>query len=424
MVNASTNPDEAVQPDVIQVVDHLFRHEAGKMVATLTRILGFENLQLAEDVVQDALLKSMQNWAFNGVPRTPSAWLMQVARNQALDAVRRQQNFRSKEPDITAFFEHRSGTQPGPESVLFDDEIRDDQLRMMFACCHPLLPREAQVALTLKTLCGFGEEEIAAAFLTSTAASAKRLVRARQSMREAGILLDIPDLSPRLDAVLQALYLLFNEGYKASRGEELVRKDLCDEAIRLTTLLVERPTGNRPKTHALLSLLLLSGARLSARVDAEGNLLLLAEQDRSRWDRAMIQRGLAHLNRSAAGEEISEFHLQAGIAYCHCTAASYETTDWQRILTLYDLLVETNGSPVVALNRAVAISRVRGAEAGLRAVELISDRATLEPYYLLHAVVAQFHFDLGNYAEAAKHFQRAQTLAGVRSEQEFLANRL
>ena len=426
-MSVSGKPDEAEQPDLSQVVDHLFRREAGKMIATLTRILGFENLQLAEDVVQDALLKAMENWAFNGVPRNPSAWLMQVARNQALDAVRRQQNFRSKEEDITAFFEIRSGTQPGPESVHFDDEIRDDELRMMFACCHPGLPRESQVALTLKTLCGFGEEEIAAAFLTSVATMAKRLVRARQRIREAGIALEIPvggELAPRLDAVLQALYLLFNEGYKASHGDELIRKDLCDEAIRLTTLLVEHPTGDCPKTHALLSLMLLSGARLSARVDAEGNLLLLAEQDRSRWDRAMIQRGLAHLNRSAAGEEISEFHLQASIAYCHCTAASYETTDWQRILTLYDILVETNSSPVVGLNRAVAISRVRGPEAGLRAVELISDRATLEPYYLLHAVVAQFHFDLGNYGEAAKHFQRAQTLAGVRSEQEFLANRL
>ena len=427
MASVPTNPGDTVPPDVIQVVDHLFRREAGKMVATLTRILGFENLQLAEDVVQDALLKAMQNWAFSGVPRNPSAWLMQVARNQALDAVRRQQNFRSKEPDITAYFEHRSGTQPGPETVHFDDEIRDDQLRMIFACCHPDLPRESQVALTLKTLCGFGEEEIAAAFLTSTAATAKRLVRARQCLREAGISLEIPagsELLPRLDTVLQTLYLLFNEGYKASHGDELIRQDLCNEAIRLTTLLVDHPAGNQPKTHALLSLMLLAGARLSARLDAEGNLLLLAEQDRSLWDRAMIQRGLAHLNRSAAGEEISEFHLQAGIAYCHCTAANYEATDWQRILTLYDILIETNNSPVVALNRAVAISRVRGPTAGLNAVELISDRATLDSYYLLHAVVAQFHFELENFDEAAKHFQRAQSLAGVRSEQEFLANRI
>src|SRR5262245_29392544 len=182
-MSASKNEGVAVQPDVIQVVDHLFRRESGKLIATLTRILGFENLQLAEDVVQDALLKAMQNWAFSGVPRNPSAWLMQVARNQALDTVRRQQNFRSKEQDITAFFEQRSGVQTGLESVHFDDEIRDDQLRMMFACCHPGLARESQVALTLKTLCGFGEEEIAAAFLTSTAAIAKRLVRARQRIR-------------------------------------------------------------------------------------------------------------------------------------------------------------------------------------------------------------------------------------------------
>lgn len=426
-MSASSHPDAVARSDVSQVVDHLFRHEAGKMIATLTRILGFEHLQLAEDVVQDALLKAMQNWSFSGVPRNPSAWLMQVARNQALDTVRRQQNFRSKEEGIIAFFEQHSGSQTGPELVHFDDEIRDDQLRMIFACCHPELARESQVALTLKTLCGFGEEEIAAAFLTSTAAIAKRLVRARQRIREAEISLEIPagnELSARLEAVLQTLYLLFNEGYKASHGDELIRRDLCDEAIRLTKLLVEHPTGNCPKTHALLSLMLLSGARLSARVDAEGNLLLLAEQDRSRWDKAMIQRGLAHLNQSAAGDEISEFHLQAGIAYCHCTALSYETTDWQRILTLYDILVETDRSPVVALNRAVAISRVRGPEAGLSALERISDRATLESYYLLHAVVAQFHFDLGHYREAAKHFERAQTLATVRSEQEFLAHRI
>src|SRR5439155_13850015 len=218
-MSASTHPEETDQPDVIQVVDHLFRHESGKLIATLTRILGFENLQLAEDVVQDALLKAMQKWAFSGVPRNPSAWLMQVARNQALDAVRRQQNFLSKEQDITAFFEQRSGAQTAPESVHFDDEIRDDQLRVMFACCHPGLPRESQVALTLKTLCGFGEEEIAAAFLTSAAAIAKRLVRARQRIREAEIPLEIPagsELSERLEAVLQTLYLLFNEGYKAS----------------------------------------------------------------------------------------------------------------------------------------------------------------------------------------------------------------
>jgi RNA polymerase sigma-70 factor (ECF subfamily) len=421
----SASPETA--SEVTRLVEHLFRHESGKMVATLARIVGFENLHLAEDAVQDALLKAMQNWAFNGLPRNPSAWLMQVAKNHALDVVRRERNFRGKEEEIAAFVEQDHGGRAGPQPLRFDDEIRDDQLRMMFACCHPVIPSEAQVALTLKTLCGFGEEEIAAAFLTSKAAIAKRLVRARQRLRETRIPFEIPvgeALSARLDSVLQTLYLLFNEGYKASQGEELVRKDLCDEAIRLTTLLAEHAAGNRPKTHALLSLMLLSGARLSARVDAEGNLLLLAEQDRSRWHRAMIQRGLAHLNLSAAGEEISEFHLQAGIAYCHCTAASYAATDWQRILTLYDTLVETNNSPVVALNRAVAISRVRGPEAGLEAVELIHESTALDSYYLWHAVVAQFHFELGAFPEAMRHFQRAWELTGVKGERRFLANRL
>ena len=217
---------------------------------------------------------------------------------------------------------------------------------------------------------------------------------------------------------------LFNEGYKASHGEELIRKDLCAEAIRLTTILVEHPAVNQPKTHALLALMLLSGARLPARVDAEGNLLLLADQDRSRWDAAMIQRGLWHLNASASGEEISEFHLQAGIAYCHCSAQSYQTTDWGRILALYDLLAAVNQTPVVALNRAVAVSKVRGPEAGLKAVEEIRDRDALESYYLLHAVIAQFHYELRDYAAARGHFERALQLTGVTAERKFLSSRL
>jgi len=416
-----------MESEVTRVVDHLFRHEAGRMVATLTRILGFENLQLAEDVVQDALLKAMQHWAFSGIPRNPSAWLTQVAKNQALDVVRRERNFRSKESEITAFFEHRQGERPDAELARFDGEIRDDQLRMMFACCHPDLTEEAQVALTLKTLCGFGEEEIAAAFLTSTAAIAKRLVRARQRIRESRIPLEIPagpGLSARLAAVLRAIYLLFNEGYKASQGDKLVRRELCEEAIRLTRLLVEHPSSDQPQTHALLALMLLSGARLSARVDAAGNLLLLAEQDRSLWDRAMIQRGLFHLNRSAAGEEISEFHLQAGIAYCHCTAATYEATDWTRILSLYDLLVGVNPSPVIALNRAVAISRVHGPEAAIEALEAIRPRDALENYYLFHAALAQFQLETGEPKQAARRFRRALELTGVKSERAFLSRKL
>ena len=418
---AGSSADSAVT----QLVDHLFRHEAGKMVSTLTRSFGFENLNLAEDVVQDALLQAMRQWPFKGIPPNPSGWLMQVARNRALDVVRRQQNFRSKQDAIVAFLAERGDRST--ESAHFDSEIRDDQLRMMFACCHPDLPNEVQVALTLKTLCGFNENEIAAAFLTSTVAITKRLMRARRKIRAAQITLEIPagdELSIRLGTILQTLYLLFNEGYKASQGDELVRRDLCEEGIRLAMLLVQHPAGNEPKTHALLALMLFNAARLSSRADAEGNILLLAQQDRSLWNSQMIERGLAHLNQSAAGAEISQFHLEAGIASCHCSAPSYQATDWKRILSLYDVLVALNPSPVVALNRAVAVANVNGAAEGLAAVESIEPRDLLETYYLFHAVLGQFHLELENFEEAAHRFRRATRLTGLRSEQAFLQKKI
>ena len=395
------------------------------MVAMLTRVFGLEHLQVAEDAMQEALLTAMRTWGLGGVPRNPSAWLMRVAKNRALDIVRRETNFRSKEKELTVFFEQRP--ESAEDSVRFDVEIRDDQLRLIFACCHPDLPREAQVALTLKTLCGFGEREIAAAFLTSGAAIAKRLVRARQRIREAPITLDIPagpKLAARLDAVLQTLYLLFNEGYKASHGDDLVRTELCDEAIRLAGTLVDHPVGDRPKTHALLALMLLNAARLPARADAEGNMLLLAEQDRSLWNRAIIARGIGHLNQSAAGKEISEFHLQAGIACCHCVAPTYEATDWRRILLLYDMLTEIDRSPVVALNRAVVISNVQGPEAALDAIAAISSHESLSGYYLYHAVLAHLRYTVGDFKTAAISFRRAMELTDVTSEQAFLRRRL
>jgi RNA polymerase sigma-70 factor (ECF subfamily) len=233
-----------------------------------------------------------------------------------------------------------------------------------------------------------------------------------------------PKLAARLDAVLQTLYLLFNEGYKASHGDDLVRTELCDEAIRLAGILVDHPVGDRPKTHALLALMLLNAARLSARADAEGNMLLLAEQDRSLWNRAIIARGMGHLNQSAAGKEISEFHLQAGIAYCHCAAPTYEATDWRRILLLYDMLTEIDRSPVVALNRAVVISNVQGPEAALDAIGAISLHESLSGYYLYHAVLAHLRYTVGDFKTAAIGFRRAMELTDVTSERAFLRRRL
>jgi RNA polymerase sigma-70 factor (ECF subfamily) len=412
-------------PEISQVVEHLFRREAGKMVATLTGIFGIEHLTLAEDVVQEALARALQTWPFYGVPRNPAAWIMRASRNLALDVVRREKIFRDKEPEIIHLMD---GESPAPDAAAFSDqEIADDTLRMMFVCCHPLVSQEDQVALALKTLCGFSPAEIGKAFLTAEAAIAKRLTRAKQKIREARIPFEIPagaELARRLDGVLRSLYLLFNEGYKASTGDLLIREELCREAIRLAGLLAEHAAGDQPRTHALLALMLLNAARLPTRLDGEGNLLRLQEQDRTRWDQPMIARGMFHLTRSAAGKEITEYHLQAGIAACHCAAKEYASTDWRQILELYDRLVEFDDSPVVALNRAVAVAEVRGPEAGIDAVGAIRHRQSLASYYLLYAVLGEFEARLNRTQAAAAHFRKSLQLTEIRSEQTFLSKRL
>jgi RNA polymerase sigma factor (sigma-70 family) len=412
-------------PEISQVVEHFFRHESGKMVATLTGIFGVEHLSLAEDVVQEALARALQTWPFYGVPKNPAAWIMRTSRNLAVDVVRRQKTFRDKEAEIIHLMDRDGST---PDTAIFPESgITDDTLRMMFVCCHPLIPREDQVALALKTLCGFNVTEIARAFLMTDAAIAKRLTRARQKIREERIPFEIPtgeEMARRLDGVLQSLYLLFNEGYKASGGDKLVREDVCLEAIRLTGLLVEHPAGNQPKTHALLALMLLNAARIPTRVDSEGNLLVLQEQDRSCWSQPLIARGMFHLAQSAAGGEISVYHLQAGIAASHCAAPDYASTDWREILSLYDRLMEMNGSPVVALNRAVVIANLRGPKAGLDAIAAIHDLEALNTYYLLHAVLGEFESRLNHAPAAAGHFQRSLDLAEIKSERAFLAKRL
>jgi RNA polymerase sigma-70 factor (ECF subfamily) len=413
--------------DVSQLAERLFRDEAGKLIATLTRLFGVGHLQLAEDVVQEALAKALRLWPFYGVPKNPAAWLTQTAKNLALDVLRREKTFTGKEAAIVAWIE-QSTTGPAKDEAGFDEnEIRDDRLRLLFVCCHPHLAQEAQVALALKTLCGFDTLEISKAFLTTEASIAKRLTRAKQRLRDDGIPFEIPtgaDLAARLQSVLQTLYLLFNEGYKASGGERLVREELCFEAIRLMSFLVEHPAGSQPAAHALLALMLFSAARLPTRSDAEGNLLRLDEQDRAQWDHALIVRGMESLNRSAAGDALSEYHLQAGIAACHCAARDAASTDWRQILVLYDRLMELDDSPVVALNRAIAVAHVSDPAAGIEAVEAIRQRDKLESYHLLYAVLGDFEYRLGRKLAAATHFRRALKLADTKSEQAFLEKRL
>jgi RNA polymerase sigma factor (sigma-70 family) len=395
------------------------------MVATLTGIFGVENLTLAEDVMQEALSKALQTWPYYGVPKNPAAWIMRVSRNLALDVVRREKLFRDKQPEIIRLVEEE-GSSPEAAGGL-GQEIADDRLRMMFVCCHPRIPEDAQCALALKTLCGFSAAEIARAFLTTEAAIAKRLTRARQKIREARIPFEIPtgpEMAGRLDGVLQSLYLLFNEGYKASSGDRLIREEICHEAIRLTGLLAEHAAGNQPKTHALLALMLMNAARLPTRLDSEGNLLLLDEQDRSRWDQPMMARGMFHFAQSAAGENVTEYHLEAGIAACHCAAKDYASTDWRQILALYDGLMAFDDSPVVALNRAVAMAKVHGPQAGIDAVGAIRNRHSLDSYYLFHAVLGEFESRLNHWQDAAAHFRKSLQLAEIKSEQAFLSKRL
>jgi RNA polymerase sigma-70 factor (ECF subfamily) len=407
-----------------EVADHFFRHEGAKVVAMLTAHLGTHRLQLAEDAVQEALVRALQTWSYRGVPDNPAAWLTRVAKNLAINALEREQRWNQKEEGIAAESARWLAT---PTDDVTQETFADDTLRMMFVCFHPELAADTQTALALRTLCGFSPAEIAAAFLSSEAAIAKRLVRARQRIRELALPFVVPEpaeLSGRLEGVLRTLYLLFNEGYKASVGDRLVREELCQEAIRLLTLVTQHPATQEPRAHALLALMLLNAARLDARTDDAGNLLRLHEQDRTVWNQAMIQRGIECLHRASQGGALSVYHIEAGIAATHCLAASAAVTDWPRILHLYDQLLALNGSPVTAMNRAVAVARVHGPQAGLDALEKIRQVSVLEGNHLYHAMRGTFAAELGQKEAAVGHFREAAKLALLPVEREFIARRI
>ena len=404
------------------LADHLFRHQAGQVVASLTRMLGPGHLELAEEVVQETFIKALRQWPSRGVPDNPAAWLHRVARNQALDILRRD---RRLVPGDETLIDIATPGQAGLDTSLdqLDHELRDDQLRLIFICCHPDLSREAQVALTLKMVGGFSVSEIAHAFLQPDSTIAQRLVRAKKRIRDRHIAFVVPameELPARLDAVLDVLYLIFNEGYTASRGETLVRDDLCAEAIRLATLVSTHPAGNQPRVHALRALMLLQASRLPARTGSGGELLLLAGQPRARWDRRLIDQGMRALALASHGSELSSYHLQAGIAACHALAPTPEATDWPRILDQYDILVEIEASPVVALNRAVALAEVAGPQAGIAEVERLRANPALEHYYLLHATEAELRRRTEQFPEAAAAYSRALELVMNPAERRFL----
>ena len=411
----------STQPQPGEVVDHLFRHQYGRMIATLTRIFGPRRLDLAEEVVEDALLKALEIWPFQGIPENPAAWLVQVAKNRALDVIRREATLATKVSDLArAFPDHTEFTQP-------EDQFTDDQLSMMFLCCHPSLTQETRVALTLKAVAGFSVTEIARAFLAQESAIAQRLVRGKRQIHDQQIEFEMPaatDLRSRLDSVLEVLYLLFNEGYAAHEGESLLRRDLCEEAIRLARIVAAHPSTGIPKTRALLALLLLQSSRLSARVSEEGNLFLLRDQDRTLWDQALISEGLNQLGRSAQGDELSTYHLQAEIAAYHAIAPSYAGTDWQSITCLYDQLYELEPNPVIALNRAIALSRWQGPEAGIGALAAIEHHPALARYHLLQTALGELWAERGDKDRAAEYYKAALDRPCTEPERRLLQKRL
>ena len=407
--------------DAARAVEEVYRSDWGRIVATLIGIT--RDFDLAEESAQEAFTAAVGQWRESGVPEFPRAWIIQTARHKAIDRIRGQARLKEKLESYAG-----DGWAPAIEEPYYDNgEIPDDRLRLIFTCCHPALALEAQVALTLRTLCGLETDEIARAFLVPATTMAQRLVRAKRKIRDAGIPYTVPqtnDMADRLDAVLTAIYLVFNEGYAATRGGPLVRTDLCAEAIRLgrlvRTLMAPQPPA---EATALVALMLLHDARRDARLDAAGDLVVLEQQDRGRWDRRQIAEALPLVDEALGGGP-GPFALQAAISAVHCRAARAEDTDWPQIVRLYDLLERLQPSPIVSLNRAVAVAMASGPEAALEIVDRLAAAGDLDNYHLLHAARADLLRRLGSAAEAAKSYRRALELVTNDSERRFLERRL
>lgn len=396
------------------------------MVAVLSRLFGLHNLQLAEDVVQDAFIKAQQSWKFNNLPDEPSAWLMQVAKNRAIDIIRRQQNFNNYSKELAAELNEQSAHTL--EHFFHEQEIADSQLRMMFACCHPSLKQEDQIALTLKTVSAFSMQEIARSLLTNEAAVQKRLHRAKEFLKNNQIQLEIPagqELKKRLETIYTVLYLLFNEGYNSLKADELIRKDLCAEAMRCCKLLGEHKAGNQPSTFALLSLMCFQASRFDSRIDDNNDIILLPQQDRTKWDKELINIGVYYLNKASVGDELSVYHIESAIAAQHCLAPTFAATDWETLLQLYDMLLEAKPSPAVQLNRAVVLAELGAIEAGIQSVLSIAGvEKLLRTDHIYSSVLGELYKRLSNTIKANEYLQQAFDLTPSTAEKKLIRTKM
>lgn len=412
--------------DTDKLVDHLFRHEAGRMVAVLTHLFGLHHIEMAEDVVQEAFIKAHQTWKFNNLPADPSAWLMQVAKNKALDILRRMSIFRNYSKDLLAEFTEVDITHI--DAFFHQKEIADSQLRMMFVCCHPSLKQEDQVALTLKIVSGFSMPEIARSLLTSEAVIQKRLHRAKVFLKSNSTILHIPTgstLKNRLDIVHTVLYLLFNEGYNSLKADELIRRDLCAEAIRCCKLLTEHTVTHQPSSFALLSLMCFHAARFDSRVDKNDNIILLQQQDRSQWNQELISIGIHYLNQSTSGSKLSVYHIESAIAAEHCLAPTFEQTNWVRLLKLYDYLLKEKPAPSVQLNRAVVLAQTGAVETAIQAVLTIHGIEKLIcTDHIYSSVLGELYKRLSNAVKAKEYLQHAHNLTPSLSEKRLIQKKI
>ncbi|MFN2440504.1 MAG: RNA polymerase sigma factor, partial [Chitinophagaceae bacterium] len=410
--------------NINQLTDHLFRHESGKMVAVLTKIFGTENLDLAEDVVQETFLTAVQVWSLKGLPENTSAWLMRVAKNKAIDVIRK--NKFSKQIDFS-----------DPERKLLQSEYtlatqieklwqEDDLLRMMYACCHHEITVENQITLILKTLCGFSTAEIAKAFFTSEDTISKRLYRTKEFFRDKKIKPEFPvttQLKGRTEAVLKTIYLIFNEGYNSTHSNELIRKDLLQQAMYLCKLLCNNSNTQLPEVYAAMALMCFHASRIDSRISSDGEIILLAQQDRSKWDWKLIEEGNEYLNKAAFGDSLNSYHVEAAIAFEHCIASSFEKTNWQQILAHYDLLVRIHPTAIIALNRLTVVYKIKGAEETLKELNQSPYLKEWKNQYLYYSLLGEIYTQTDK-RKAMENFEKAIRLTHSEAERKLLKKKM